>query len=487
MTSFSPVSGSPVSATGEVSYFADIDVPVCAFDLGLPTPTVLAIDPVNLSVPLCDFTLTAHVPFVGIPPEEVFVPVCGFTLEAFAPEVPDNQSANISVPRVLFTLDSHTPDFPTYVRVDSTVDFALASFAPTVVAFDSRVAVPAASFTLTAYPPRITRGIRWQVSESIASTDTPTARAGTPFTPVESTAMTDSARYSIATRLAESLGLTDALQALSQAAQVFGESIRLGDTPAYAIQSALSETANLNGRQLAGVRILFGDTADLADNPRAGLKTLFGDTFAITDAARAAFVFEASESFTLADAPTFNLFAMMTGREGIAFHTLLTLDDGDYELWAFNAKTLGATRYVGVQFNSLASFNGRTFGVDETGLYALEGSSDDGEPIDSYFETGMISFGSPLQEKRNRRVYLYGESSDTVILKVFTDTRNGCREEAAYRLEADLGDSTLGARTTKIGGGLRGTHWKFRVENLSGATLDVRGMEVLPANFTYKP
>jgi hypothetical protein len=178
---------------------------------------------------------------------------------------------------------------------------------------------------------------------------------------------------------------------------------------------------------------------------------------------------------------------MMTGREGIAFHTLLTLDDGDYELWAFNAKTLGATRYVGVQFNSLASFNGRTFGVDETGLYALEGSSDDGEPIDSYFETGMISFGSPLQEKRNRRVYLYGESSDTVILKVFTDTRNGCREEAAYRLEADLGDSTLGARTTKIGGGLRGTHWKFRVENLSGATLDVRGMEVLPANFTYKP
>jgi hypothetical protein len=191
MTSFSPVSGSPVSATGEVSYFADIDVPVCAFDLGLPTPTVLAIDPVNLSVPLCDFTLTAHVPFVGIPPEEVFVPVCGFTLEAFAPEVPDNQSANISVPRVLFTLDSHTPDFPTYVRVDSTVDFALASFAPTVVAFDSRVAVPAASFTLTAYPPRITRGIRWQVSESIASTDTPTARAGTPFTPVESTAMTD--------------------------------------------------------------------------------------------------------------------------------------------------------------------------------------------------------------------------------------------------------------------------------------------------------
>jgi len=235
----------------------------------------------------------------------------------------------------------------------------------------------------------------------------------------------------------------------------------------------------LNGLQRFAHALSMDETVALADALGRAVTTHASrpETLALVDALTSALTIVTRESIVLTDGLAASLITSAALRETLAFTLRLPLGNTDYELWVMNADTLGVTQYTQLPFQSLATFAGRTFGVMETGLYALEGDDDDGDPIPARFRTGLLDLGTP-NHKRLLRGYLYLMSDKDVILKTITD-QFGERKAIWYRLTAKP-SGHLQERRVKLGRGVQARSWSIEVANVDGADLDVRDMQVLP-------
>jgi hypothetical protein len=223
------------------------------------------------------------------------------------------------------------------------------------------------------------------------------------------------------------------------------------------------------------------ETATLADRlTRALWSTLAPrEALALSDATERSFtmVFAADEALGLADAAVNLVELLLRTTETLAFLGRMPLEDGDYEGWVMNSDSLGVTQYGNVPFVALATHAERTLGLTETGLYVLEGDTDDGEPIAAMLRTGDLTFGTG-QRKSVPRAYLYLRQDGDMILKTISSER-GRRSEFWYRVVLRDGDDP-GARRVRLGRGVRAVSWAFELVNVDGADFDLRGCEVLP-------
>jgi hypothetical protein len=171
---------------------------------------------------------------------------------------------------------------------------------------------------------------------------------------------------------------------------------------------------------------------------------------------------------------------LLQATETLAFVGHLPLEDGDYSAWVMNAETTGTTSYSNFPFNSLVDHNGVTYGLTDTGLYRLEGETDDGADIVTTLRTGDMDFGSS-REKNIPRAYLYVLTNGDLVLKTISTT-HGARTERNYALTArttDAGDDET-LRRVSLARGLRGTWWSFELHNVDGAVVEFKGAEILP-------
>lgn len=144
-----------------------------------------------------------------------------------------------------------------------------------------------------------------------------------------------------------------------------------------------------------------------------------------------------------------------------------------------NAATRALTTYSGLDFNSLAVFNGVLYGAGEGGLYRLEGDDDDGTPITATLRTALTKIGTG-KLKRVSAAYLGVTTTGRLILKVIAcESATGDKGEYWYEL-AERDASAPRTARIKLGRGLKATYYALEMVNGDGADFDLDSLHLLP-------
>ena len=264
--------------------------------------------------------------------------------------------------------------------------------------------------------------------------------------------------------LAETLAMTSGTSATLEIAQRLLEQMTVQDIASLARAWTVEETLAFADDAAAGIEALLQaqETLDLAESIRTGFVLIAQDTLAV--------------SGSLAS----TLEVLLRAEDTLAFIGSIPLHDGDYQAWVMNADTTGVTSYANFPMDSLFTHEGVPYGLTSTGLYRLEGDTDDGEPINAIVATGDLDFGTS-RLKNVPRAYLYITQAGQCLLKTITSIR-GSRHETFYELadRATDGDDDLTYRRVPLGRGVRGEWWRFEVHNVDGSDFDLDGAEVRP-------
>lgn len=155
-------------------------------------------------------------------------------------------------------------------------------------------------------------------------------------------------------------------------------------------------------------------------------------------------------------------------RDEVLFYAVIRLDDAEYTAWTLN-ENAAATEYRNYRYNGLLEFDGRYYGTSDTGLYELDGPTDDGEDIEWSIKTGVMDFLTG-KLKRIPDCYIAFAGDNQVVLKVITED-NGRRIESVYTATMPPGDALHNGRI-KIGRGLSARYWQFALSGKGSFEFD---------------
>ncbi|MGH8025281.1 MAG: hypothetical protein ACREO0_01015, partial [Pseudoxanthomonas sp.] len=168
-------------------------------------------------------------------------------------------------------------------------------------------------------------------------------------------------------------------------------------------------------------------------------------------------------------------------RDAISFSVSLTIDNGEYIAWVINLEGDRAlSRYTDYPFNSFAKIGGKYYGASSSGLYRLEGESDDGEDINWKLRMGLQQMGD-RRLKRIPEAYVGWASNGTMLIKVITVGEDGNKGIAIYRMASRGANANATApNRRKFGKGLSSVDWDFILESVDGSTLDLKAIQFRP-------
>lgn len=166
--------------------------------------------------------------------------------------------------------------------------------------------------------------------------------------------------------------------------------------------------------------------------------------------------------------------------EGGCVAIQLSLGDSDYTAWVMNTKTLGATQYTNFAFNSFAEIVPNLYtGCKKDGLYELNGTDDNGTPIDLEIRTGLMQIGDG-KEARVPYAYVGARTNGKLVMKVVEgEDPEGGLNEYWYNVEVRQMTSTRTTRS-KLGKGLAAVWWQFALSNFRGSTLELAQLKLYP-------
>lgn len=143
------------------------------------------------------------------------------------------------------------------------------------------------------------------------------------------------------------------------------------------------------------------------------------------------------------------------------------------ESYAINLTTGAVSHYTNYPFDNIVRFGDRFYGIKADGVFALEGNTDDGAPIQTNVTTFMTDFGSQ-NNKRVLWVYLLGRLDDGMHVTVHAD------EGLSYTYRTDgANDGTMRTHRAKVGRGLKGNYFSFTFENVDGADFEIDHVDVI--------
>lgn len=187
----------------------------------------------------------------------------------------------------------------------------------------------------------------------------------------------------------------------------------------------------------------------------------------------------AEESMALAATPASVLEGLNTIHEGISFALTIRLGDTVYAAWVCNTETKAFSNYENYPFNSFFELDGRYYGVADTGVYLLEGNTDDGDAIAWRIRTGLWNLGTGKM-KNVPSMYLGYRSSGDMVLKVVTTTIGGDKEQNWYQLKPVSTNNVTHEGRINLGRGLRSVYWGFELEGINGADFALETLQLFP-------
>jgi len=136
--------------------------------------------------------------------------------------------------------------------------------------------------------------------------------------------------------------------------------------------------------------------------------------------------------------------------------------------YAVNSITGALSTYQNFGFKQFARSGGVTYAITDTGLYRLDGDTDNGDTLNAVIDFGASDYGT-AQSKRISSIYAGIATDGCVYLRVTGDDG----EEAVYRASGTENEQR--ARTAK---GLAARHWRVRLELCDASYADLDNIEV---------
>lgn len=146
---------------------------------------------------------------------------------------------------------------------------------------------------------------------------------------------------------------------------------------------------------------------------------------------------------------------------------------------ALRLENKAPTQYTNFPFNSIVEFGGTPIVFGDTGIFTLEGATDNGTEIDAYFDLPLHDF-STRRQKLMAAVDVGFETSDDLTVTITPD------EKSAYSRAVTISPPLSGQvqqdgyRTLpKVANG-RGRYWGVRVANTNGCDFSVDYLALAP-------
>lgn len=143
-----------------------------------------------------------------------------------------------------------------------------------------------------------------------------------------------------------------------------------------------------------------------------------------------------------------------------------------YQGVAMNMRNKAITTYSTYKFNSLAVFEGKTYGANENGVYLLEGNTDNGAAIDAHVKTGTVDLHDPSVQ-RIVDAWLSGRVDGAGVFTVYEDDDpEGISEDVM------IDNALTHEERIKLPQGLKGRFVAFEFANSNGSDFDLTGLTV---------
>ena len=261
------------------------------------------------------------------------------------------------------------------------------------------------------------------------------AKAGFLVTISDEMAIADTATIKLMMAILEHLGFTELITGVCTFQKTLDESITLSDEARGAYAALISDV--LDAVDAVSVVTTFLDTLDES--------LVTSDT--VTDIVRV--LMDVSDPLVLVDTTVANVVFYNVIYETLKMSLTVELDGEAYECWVLNTGKFYPSLYSGFDFNSYATFEGRHYGANATGIFELTGTTDNGAVIHAGLELPETNFGVPNQ-KRFRKGYV-GISGTRPLMQV--ETEDGATKTYEIDTEGEI-DMTRDMRSKA---------WKLRL------------------------
>lgn len=236
--------------------------------------------------------------------------------------------------------------------------------------------------------------------------------------------------------------------------------VRLQSVLARAVGAMIAEGAEIDDQTLAQYIAMASqlESLGLADDPNTFTYTAFRGLVA--------------EQMELDDNEFLKFVYRGLVAEGVNIFVLYGEPAGDYTAWAMNTRTNALTEYRNWRFNSFAKMGQKYIGANETGLYELNGDTDNLAATVADFASGYLEMADGKLSGL-KGVYLGVSGGGTWLLKLVA----GDGRQYVYQFTGQPG-----LMTTKVivGKGIRSRYIRWELTQPDGHDFDMDSIEFVP-------
>jgi hypothetical protein len=150
-------------------------------------------------------------------------------------------------------------------------------------------------------------------------------------------------------------------------------------------------------------------------------------------------------------------------------------DNDEFLGWAVNLETGAPSLYLSMPANSFCRFKGKTYAANAAGIYELGANDDAGQPIHAAVMPPTSDYGTE-KEKVISAATVAARIGTKLRLAVATDKG----EYRYYSINRTAWDGKVAANRVKLGQGLKGRFWSWRIENVDGGDFDLESLSFTP-------
>lgn len=197
--------------------------------------------------------------------------------------------------------------------------------------------------------------------------------------------------------------------------------------------------------------------------------------------------FSGGSSFAAGSSASLQAILSTYGASTFVVRSSAYLENEQLDVWVTTADGL-VSRYDGFNFTSFVTVSGRTFGLNDSGLYELAGATDAGQPIKWFLQSAPVRRDNEPQGHGNARpglgmvmpyqAYVVGMVPRDTELFIHTD------KEEVYGYPLESTDGRFNSTRQRLGLGLRTRHFMYGLYGAASSAAELSSVTVLTKDST---
>jgi hypothetical protein len=160
------------------------------------------------------------------------------------------------------------------------------------------------------------------------------------------------------------------------------------------------------------------------------------------------------------------------------------LTEDEYQAWCMNMRNFGVSEYENFAYTSLCRFQGKLYGTLPTGVFEIDGDTDDGTDIDAEVMSGIQEYKGhqrdpedfSLRIKQSQGAYMNMRLSGEFAVTLLVDEQ----EERIFTVDGTNDPEGIHRVRVKIPPGIQGLNWQFGFKNINGSNFHLKNYSNMP-------